>query len=211
MILDNTVLVCYASGFIGGSSIIIGSCWLVELMFFLVWWMWPLAADIDGGRCLLISLIVRLGNAEKYPFLIACMRVCLIGLNSVVWYHCSRSCFVISAIKLFVDWRVGVGIGCGVVASCNWYMPAADLRFPYRTTSNFFFTVMLVAVNVAGQTLLHIWSMEISTPNGGWGNMCDVLALVYNKGLGLSSSVWVSWMMLPSGRTTRVTCCVFTF
>ena len=83
MILVNIVLVHCASGFIGGYSSFIGSCRLADLMFFLVWYMFPLAVAIDGGRCLLIRSIVKLVHVAKYPFLIAWMTVLLTGLNSV--------------------------------------------------------------------------------------------------------------------------------
>ena len=62
MKLVNTVLVSCDSGVIGGSSSLMGSCRLMELMFFLVWCICPLDVAIDGGRCLLIRLIVRFGH-----------------------------------------------------------------------------------------------------------------------------------------------------
>ena len=65
IILANTVLVRYNSGFIGGSSSFIGSCCLVDLMFLLVWCMWTLAVYIDGGICLLIRLIVKFVHISK--------------------------------------------------------------------------------------------------------------------------------------------------
>ena len=61
-----------------------GSCGLSDLMFFLVWCMWPLDFAIDGGICLLMRLIAKLGHVVNFPFLIDCMRVLLTGMNSVV-------------------------------------------------------------------------------------------------------------------------------
>ena len=141
MILVKTVFVCCESGDIGGSSSFVGSCYLVDLMFFLVWCMWPLDVSIDGGRCLLFMLIVNLVLVAKYLFLIYCIRVRLTGLNSVVWYHCVRSGLVLFDINLFSDWCVGVGLGCGVVDRCTCNMPAAPLRVPSRTT--FIFSLLL--------------------------------------------------------------------
>ena len=65
MILVNTVLVRCDSGVICGSSSFIGSCCLVEFMFFLVWCMWHLAVAIDGGICLLVTSIVKWVHVSK--------------------------------------------------------------------------------------------------------------------------------------------------
>ena len=54
-----TVLVRCVSGVIDGYSCLIGSCFLVDLILFFVWHIWPLAVAIDGGRCLLIRLVVK--------------------------------------------------------------------------------------------------------------------------------------------------------
>ena len=83
MILVNTVLVRCTSSFIGCSSGVFGSCGLADLRLFLVLCMLPLAVAIDGGICLLISSLVKLGHVENYTFLIYWIRVCLTGLNSV--------------------------------------------------------------------------------------------------------------------------------
>ena len=138
MILVNTVLVHCASGFVGSSSSIIGSCCLVELMFFLVCYMWTLSVAIDGGMCLLISLIVKFFNAENDPLLMARMIVFLTGMNSVVWYHRDILGLVPSSIRLFSDWCVGVGRGCGVVISWTCHMKATTLRVLSRTTYPFY-------------------------------------------------------------------------
>ena len=83
MILVDNMLVRCTSGSIGGSSSIFGSFGLVDLRFFLFWCMWPLAVSIDGFRCLLISYLINLGHVVKYTFLIAWIRVLLMGMNSV--------------------------------------------------------------------------------------------------------------------------------
>ena len=59
MIFVKTVLIRCVSGVIDGSSCIIGSCCLVDLIIFLVWSMWPLAVAIDGGRSVLIGSVVK--------------------------------------------------------------------------------------------------------------------------------------------------------
>ena len=138
MILVNTVLVHCSIGFIGVSSSFVGSCFLVELMLFLIWCMWTLDVSIDGGICLLIRSIVKLVHVAKYPFLVAWMRVCFTGLNSVELYHCAILGFVLSVIKFFAYSRVGVGLGCGVVVSCTFHMPTALFWVPSRINYHFF-------------------------------------------------------------------------
>ena len=139
MIFVNTLLVRCDSGVISGSFCIIGSCFLVELMFFIVWCLWSLYVAIDGGRCLLISSIVNFVHVAKYHLLIAWMGVCLNGLNSVVWYHCARSGLVLSAISLFSALCVCVGLVCGVVARCTCHIPGTPLKFPSSTTYIFIY------------------------------------------------------------------------
>ena len=207
MILMNTVLVRCTSGFIVISSIVFGSCGLVDLRFFLVWCMWHLAVAIDGGRCLLISLLVKLIHVVKYPFLIAWIRVFLMGLKSVAWYHCVSSGLIIYGINVFADWCVVVVLGCGVV-SCTFHIPYPPLRVPYRTTYPFLFTVVVVSVNVTVQPSSHSLPMKISAPGWRWGKMCDFLALVDSKMIRFSSSVCVVCIRLPYGRITCGTCVV---
>ena len=103
-----------------------------------------------------------------------------------------------------------MGLGCGVVARCNRHIPANPLRVTYRTTSNFLSTVMLVAFNVAVYPSSHSLPMDISAPDWRWGKMCAVLDLVDNKGLRLSSALWVACMRLPFGRINNCHCCVLT-
>ena len=103
----STALVHCSSGGIYGSSFILGSCGLLDLMFLLVGYMWPLGVDMDGGRCLLIRYIVKFVHISKYPLVMACRRVYFTSINSVVWYHCTCSSLVLSTIRLFADWGVG--------------------------------------------------------------------------------------------------------
>ena len=102
-----------------------------------------------------------------------------------------------------------MGIGCGVVAGCTYHIPAAPLRVTYRNTYTFLkSTFMYVVVNVAVQILSHSFTMEISDPDWRWRKMCDFLALVDNKGLRLSSDLWIDCTRIPSGRITCGPCCV---
>ena len=54
---------------------------------------------MDEGRRVMSST-VRLGHVAKYPFLMACRRVCRRVPNSVAWYHCVISGFVIAVRSL---------------------------------------------------------------------------------------------------------------
>ena len=139
MVLLNTVLVRCASGVIGVSYSFVDFYCLVDLMLLLVWWMWPLGTVIDGGRCLLIRSIAKLGHVANYPLLIAFMRVLLTGINSVVWYHYAISGLVVSDIKYFDNWCFDVGLGCRVVARCTCHMPDVTLWVSYRNNSTFLY------------------------------------------------------------------------
>ena len=50
--------------------------------------------------------------------------------------------------------------------------------------------------------------MEISDPDWRWGNMCAVLYIVDNKGMGFSSILWVDYTRLTSGRITCSPCVI---
>ena len=89
-------------------------------------------------------------------------------------------------------------------------MPDSPLRVPFRTNSPCFYTVMVVAVNVAVQPSSHSCPLDISAPDWRWRNMWDVLALVDSEGLRLSYDLWIACMMLPSGRITCGPCVVLT-
>ena len=54
-----------------GSSVFRVVMWvLVDLKFFLIYFMWPFAVDMEGGWCFMSST-VRLGQVVKWPFLMA--------------------------------------------------------------------------------------------------------------------------------------------
>ena len=48
----------------------------------------------EGGRCFLISLVVRPGQVEKKPALIALIHVVITGQKHILWYQIARFCFV---------------------------------------------------------------------------------------------------------------------
>ena len=54
-----------------GLSLFGGVPWvLVDLMLFLIYFMWTFAVAMEGGRCLMSST-VRLGQVVKWSFLMA--------------------------------------------------------------------------------------------------------------------------------------------
>ena len=84
MILVKNVLVCCTSSVIVGSSCLIGSFSLVDLMFSLFDECVPWLLLVIGGRFLLIRSISKFVHVVKQPFLMDWLIFCLTGLNSVV-------------------------------------------------------------------------------------------------------------------------------
>ena len=89
-------------------------------------------------------------------------------------------------------------------------MTAAPLRVTSRNNYIFPFTFVLVAVHVAVHPSSHSFPMDIIALDWSCGEMCDFLDHVDNKGLRLSSALWVACMRLPYGRITRYPCRVLT-
>ena len=48
----------------------------------------------EGGRCSVMSLVVRPGQVEKNPALIALIHVVITGQKHILWYQIARFCFV---------------------------------------------------------------------------------------------------------------------
>ena len=110
-------------------------------------------------------------------------------LNIMVWYHCARSCLVLSATRLFAYCSVGVGIVCGVVDRCTLHMPSTSLRMPSRNMFPFLSTIRCVAVNMTVHPSSHSFPMEISAYDRRWEKMCSVFTLVDNKGMMFSYAI----------------------
>ena len=85
-------------------------------------------------------------------------------------------------------------------------MPASTLRLPYRTFYPCLCTVIVVDVIVDVHPSSHSFHMYISYPDWRWGKIWDISPLVDIKGLMFSSALWVTCMMLTSGRITRGPC-----
>ena len=66
----------------------------VDLVFWYCWRRWTRAVLTEGGRCFVMSLVVRPGQVEKNPALIALIHVVITGQKHILWYHISRFCFV---------------------------------------------------------------------------------------------------------------------
>ena len=53
---------------------------LVDLAFFRVWSIWPMAVASDGGRYFFTLSMVSMGHVVKCPFLMAARKVDVAGL-----------------------------------------------------------------------------------------------------------------------------------
>ena len=96
-----------------GLSLFGGFPWfLVELMFFLICFMWPFSVAMEGVRCL-ISSPVRLVQVVKWPFLMAWSKIFFSGLNRSMWYHLYSSVLLIvsRALSASVCCFLGVHLG----------------------------------------------------------------------------------------------------
>ena len=60
---------------------------LVECMLHFSWSRWPLADHMLPGKCFFINEDVSYGNEEKWPLLMACMKVDVTGLNHVATWN----------------------------------------------------------------------------------------------------------------------------
>ena len=72
---------------------------LVELMFFLIFFMWHFAVDMQVGRCFM-SYTVRLIQVVKWLFLMAWSKVLFTGLNRTIRHHLDISGLLLSAREL---------------------------------------------------------------------------------------------------------------
>ena len=69
-----------------GSSLFGGVPWvLVDLMFFLICFMWTFVVAMEGDRCFM-SYTVRLGQVMKWMLLMAWSKVSFTGLKRDAWY-----------------------------------------------------------------------------------------------------------------------------
>ena len=74
----------------GGGSAVTGRSWVgygrrVDLTFFWASLAWPFAVARFFGRCLYISSAARPGHVEKFPLLIAVIKVLGTGHKAARW------------------------------------------------------------------------------------------------------------------------------
>ena len=107
---------------------------LVNLMFFLICFMWNFAVAMEGGRCFMSST-VRLGQVVKWPFLMAWSKVLFTGINRAAWYHLDSS-------GLLLDTRELSAVGCfwicglvGLLVRLTCHMPNVVDQLPSSTVS----------------------------------------------------------------------------
>ena len=99
MILSKTLLERVSNVSIG-LYLFVGVPWvLVDLMFFLIYFMWPFSVAVEGGMCF-ISSTVRLVQVVKWPFLMAWSKVFFTRLKRAACYHLASSSLLLSARAL---------------------------------------------------------------------------------------------------------------
>ena len=69
-----------------------------------VFFMWPLAVAVDGGRCLWTASVVRPGYDEKLWLLMALIHVDGGGLNAHRWRNCISLALELVMYALRVVW-----------------------------------------------------------------------------------------------------------
>ena len=72
------------------------SIFLVDRVFWYCWWSWPRTVLTDGGRCFMMSLLVRPGHVKKKPAFIALIHDVTTGLKQIRWYQMVRFCLLSS-------------------------------------------------------------------------------------------------------------------
>ena len=63
---------------------------LVDRVFWYCWRRWPRALLTEGGKCFVMSLLVRPGQVEKKPAFIALIHVVTTRLKQIRWYQIAR-------------------------------------------------------------------------------------------------------------------------
>ena len=99
MILSKTLLERVSNVSIG-LYLFVGVPWvLVDLMFFLIYFMWPFSVAVEGGMCF-ISSTMRLVQVVKWTFLISWSKVLLTELKMAAWYNLASSVLILAARAL---------------------------------------------------------------------------------------------------------------
>ena len=70
------------------------SIFLVDRVFWYCWRRCYRAVLTEGGRCFMMSLPVRPGQAEKNPAFIALIHVVITVLKQIRWYQIARFCLL---------------------------------------------------------------------------------------------------------------------
>ena len=81
-------------GLIGDSIV------LVDRVFWYCWRRWPRAVFNEGGRCFVMSLLVRPVQVDKTPEVIALIHVITTGLKQIRWYQIARFC-LLSSVEIW--------------------------------------------------------------------------------------------------------------
>ena len=118
-----------------GSSLFGGMLWVfVELIFFLICFMWPFEVAMEGYMCF-INSTVRLGRVVKWLFLMAWSKVLFTGLNRATWYHLASSGLIIAARALGAASCCWLGGPMGLLVRLTCHIPDVDDLLPSSTVS----------------------------------------------------------------------------
>ena len=122
MILVNNWVEIVSNLSLGDSSSGFGSSFLIEWMFFLVWFMWIFELSIDGERCFMRSA-ARFVHVSNYLFLVAWREFWRTRINRVPLYQRDIPRFVIYASDLIADGIGDLGLLHGMLVRLNYHMP----------------------------------------------------------------------------------------
>ena len=110
---------------------------LVERVFWYCWRSWPRAVLTEGGKCFMMSFLVRPGQVEKKPAFIDLIHVVTTRLKQIQWHQIARFC-LLSSVEiwtLLTDYfNFFYGIlweGDGPIRRRNYFLRGHN--FPVRT------------------------------------------------------------------------------
>ena len=133
MILAKTWLEHVSNVSIGLSSFRCVPWVLVDLIFFLICFMWPFSVAMKEGRCFM-SPTVRLVQVVKWTFSMAWIEVLFTGLNRAEWYHLDSSGLLLASRALSAaGCFLGGLVGLLVMLTCH--MPDLYDLLPSSTVS----------------------------------------------------------------------------
>ena len=166
---------------------------MLDLMIFLICFMWTFEVAMEGGRCFMSST-VRLGQVAKWPFLMAWSKVSSTEINRAALYHLASSRLLLAARALSAAgccWQGGL---LELLVRLTCHIRDVDDLLTFSTISTSLTTLRQVAVKV--------FPIDMRAPDCRWGKRWDMQAAWVKRGFRLRSDIWVAYMMMPLGRMT---------